>query len=732
MGLRILFLLGFGLAAITGLAQSTNTLVEKTNTYFKAWPEPKLMLLFNQDKYSPGDTAYFRAFYQVDPEPVVKQELMDVFLIGARGNLILSHKFLIDNGVGAGQLILPDSLTAGLYLIMARTNWMRNFNKQVEHMLTVVEEYEVVPAATGSVKFRTESGQLVAGLQNQVYFNSDKHEAAYEIRDAQDQVVVKQSTNKWGSGSFSITAGSSYFLQWMGETTKHALPKAVDQGVVLNSALRGEELTIEAVTNQSVPLVVVITGNGSVLYAKEQPAGNFSLTIPRQSLTAGIAKLSVLTLQGKLVASRDFYVPKPTRTTQLRFNKDFYKPGERVEATFSTSGSDSWAIRVINTQTAAVNGYNHQAWLRAGFASPYPMDSVTQHQLDQWLLVETTDLPWTKILQPTLTTRYAPLNVIERSGQVYNSETQLPVEATTQVLLYLQRKKFIYQTFTGPDARISVAIPDLYNTDEFFYMAEYRGKPVPITIRWHEEERTFPKPPLFTSSTSPDAYGTFRSTIRLINDSFEAFGKIELPVTTARVTEFKSLMGDPDINLRIEDFIAFPTMNELIKEVVPSLSVRSNKNGSWVRVGLAMWIPTQDPVYLIDDRATIDTKAFLSLNPSDIISLGIYNTPHKLIRLGLMGKQGIVVVNTKSPDKKSLPADSANLIEGICEVVSFQFLKPGAAPVYRSTVYWNPALLGDKVSFPVGDDLGEMKVEGVGFVDGVISFVSAKFQVGLE
>lgn len=732
MGLRILFLLVFSLSTSASIAQPENTLVEKTNTYFKAWPEPKLMLLFNQDKYSPGDTAYFRAFYQVDPEPVVKQELMDVFLIGAHGKLVLSHKFLIDNGIGAGQLILPDTLSAGLCLIMARTNWMRNFNKQVEHVLTVVEEYEVVVSATGSVNFRTESGQLVAGLQNQVYFNSDKSEAAYEILDAQDQVVVRQSTNKWGSGSFSIIPGSNYYLQWVDESSRHPLPKAVDQGIVLNSAQRGEELRIEATTNQSVPLLVMITGNGRVLYTKQQPAGNFSLTIPRQSVTAGIVKLSVLTLQGKLVASRDFYLPEPTRTTQLRFNKDAYKPGERVEATFSTSRSDSWAIRVINTQAAAVNAYYHQAWLRAGFPSPYPMDSITQHQLDQWLLVETTDLPWAKILQPTLATRYAPLNVIERSGQVYNSETQLPVEATTQVLLYLQRKKFIYQTFTGPDARISVAIPDLYNTDEFFYMAEYRGKPVPITIRWHEEERTFPKPPLFAIRDASDAYGAFQSDVRLINDSFEAFGKIVLPETTTPATDFKSLMGDPDINLRIEDFIAFPTMNELIKEVVPSLSVRSNKKGSWVRVGLAMWIPTQDPVYIIDDRATLDTKAFLSLNPSDILSLGIYNTPHKLIRLGLMGKQGIVVVNTKNPVKKSLPVDSANLIEGIHDAVPFQFPKPGDAPVYRSTVYWNPALLGDKISFPVSDDLGEIKVEGVGLVNGVLSFVSAKIQVRLE
>lgn len=733
MGLRILFWLGYTLSSVATVAQSENTIVEKINGYFKTWPEPKLMVMFHQNKYSPGDTAYFRAFYQVDPEPVVKQEVLDVFLIGTNGNVILSHKFFINNGVGAGQVVLPDTLKAGLYLIVARTNWMRNFNKQVEQVLKIVEQHEVLSVATGAVKFRTESGQLVNGLQNQVYFNSDRKEAAYEILDGKDQLIIKQTTNKWGSGSFSIFSGSGHFLRWVGESTKYPLPKGVDQGTVLNSSQQDEALSIEVITNQSVPIWVIVTGKGKILYSKEEPAGNFSVSIPKQTLTVGIAKLSVLTQQGQLVASRDFYFPPPIVNTQLRLNKYSYTPGERVEAVFSTSGSNPWAVRVINPQAGAVDGYDHQAWLGAGFSSPYPMDSKTRQELDQWLLVETTDLPWQNILQPNSTrTRHSPLNVIERRGLVYHAETQLPVNAATQVFLYLQRKKFFYQTFTGSDARISVAIPELYNTDEFFYMAEYRGKPVPITIRWQEEEHTFPKPPSFKIGDTSDAYGVFRSTVRLITDSFDAFGRITLPEPTAPVTDFKTLLGEPDINLWIADFIDFPTMNELIREVVPSLSVRTNNKGSWVRVGLVMWIPTQDPVYIIDDRATIHTEAFLSLRPSDIVSLGIYNTPYKLIRLGLMGKQGIVVVTTKYSGKKSIAVNSANRIEGIREPVPYPMFKSAAAPQYRSIVYWNAASLGDTILFPVGDDLGKMKVEGVGFVEGTPVFESVTIEVKLK
>jgi hypothetical protein len=728
MGLARFLFISLSIASIACFGQSENSIVEKTNTYFRAWPEPKLILWFSQDKYSPGDTVFFRAFYQLDPEPIVSEELMDVFLIGTDGGLILSHKFLVDGGVGAGQLILPDTLKGGLYLIMARTNWMRNFNKQFEQVLTVVDDHQIVTTATGSIRFRTESGQLVASLQNRVYFNSDRAEAEFEICDAQGEVILKQATNKYGSGSFTIIPQANYYLQWVGDSAKHLIPKMVSEGIQLNSEQTQADLRIH-VTGTQTPLQFLLTGNGKVLYFKEH-TGNGTIEIPRDSLPSGIIKLNAITPMGKSIASRDYYVSKPLSTIPIQVAKNSYVPGERVEASFSTSGG-TWAFRVSNTQAGAVGKHDHRAWLRAGFTSPYPMDSITQRQLDQWLLVETKELPWKDILQPASNrTRYASLNVIERRGQVFNSATQLPVEATTQVLLYLQQKKFLFQTFTGPDARVSVAIPGLLNADEFFYMGEFRGKRIPITIRWDQEEQIFPKPPPFTVSDTPDSYGIFRSRVRLINDSFEAFGKIVTVDATPPITTFESLMGEPDINLQMGDFIAFPTMRELIKEVVPSLSVRTNKNGSFVRVALATWVPTQDPVYIIDGRATTDTEGFLNLRPTDVKTIGIYNTPLKLIRLGLMGKQGIVIVTTTKP--KKIIGEPANLIEGIGESLTLPEVKVGAAPVYRSTLYWNPANKSNGISFIASDDLGEMKLEAIGLINGVPSFQSASFSTNLK
>ena len=711
-------------------SQSVTSLVDKLNQYQANWPEPHLMLWFNQDKYAPGDTVFFRAFYQLTPKPdQARQELVEVALVNGAGAAILTSRFLVDEQQGQGQLVLPDTLHAGLYQVTAFTNWMRNFNKRTEQVLPVVREHEVLPVPSDRVKFRTESGHLVAGIPNTVYVNTEKRHTEFEIRNEHQQLIHKLTTNAWGSAVFTITPTSGDFFQWTGDTTRHPLPERVNQGVVIHSNQTATMLEIQVIrAGDTRPLVFILSGNGRVYFSTEETGEKIAVSIPKKQLGSGIIKLSVLTPDGQLMASRDFYLGNRMQAPSIQLLKETFKPREWVEVTVSPSDAASWAFRVTHRNLEVVTAGDHQAWIRAGFASPFPMDSITHQQLDHWLVAETAALPWNTIRQSTAW-RYPPLKVVERSGLVVNRNTQLPVAAATQVVVYLQKKKFLYQTFTGADARISLAIPDLYGEDEFFYKAAFRNNPVAVNVIWYRAELSFSKAPAFRITESNDVYGVYRSTVRLIEDSYSAFSPLRSVTTDTTRINFQMFLGEPDVNILLDRYISFPTMYDLIREVVPALTSRITKKGSWVRVALATWQSTHDPVYVIDDYATDDTDYFLSLNPTDVESVGIYNTPRKLILLGLMGRQGIVVVTTKT--KRAQQIVPGRVIQGMAKPIHFPAMATGSAPEYRSTVYWNAAV-GNRFGFTTSDDLGEVRIEGVSLVDGVPVYGLASLKVNLD
>jgi hypothetical protein len=107
--------------------------------------------------------------------------------------------------------------------------------------------------------------------------------------------------------------------------------------------------------------------------------------------------------------------------------------------------------------------------------------------------------------------------------------------------------------------------------------------------------------------------------------------------------------------------VLFPTIEELIREIVPSMFIRKSGKRIIVRVSLlSPLISTQDPVYIIDGIATKNSEFFLSLDPSEIVTIKLINDSKKLLPLGLLGKNGIVIVKTKSGDRRE-PLDSALL-----------------------------------------------------------------------
>lgn len=727
---------------ITGWCQPADQLASLANAYFKAWPQPNLMLVFNQSKYIPGDTVYFKAFYRVDPIGTsFPDELVNVNLIGFNSESITQVIFPIRNGTGYSQLILPDTLPAGLYLITAQTNWMRNFNKLFTQVVPVVTDKQVRSTASEKVLLRAEGGKLIANIPNRIGISTDYGKRMFEIVDEKDRVVASSITSHWGTAQVTLTpAQAPYYFRWINDTNLQSLPAAVPEGISLqlNQIDNLIKVSINFSRNiSSQPLTILITGRGKVHYVNQLEASDDSrtLSISTEKFPPGIMQISILNRSGILLANRDFYIPQ-SYDVKISVSKQHVKPREDIVVKVNESETPTrhaWLLRATNQQVLPTTKWPHLSWIKNGFASPFPVDSISLQCIDQWLVTASEELPWEKIQYPDKSRkRYPSLNIIERAGFIKDALTGLPVPSGTQIMFLLQQKKFTYQTFTSnSDGFVSLTIPDLIGIDEFFYVAEYKGKRLTVRIEWIEPQTSWPMPPKFSLSDSTDAYAAFKQHVKRINHSYQTFLIQPVRDTIPKPDIIETWLGRSDRKVVADKFIAFASMEEFVREVIPSLSLGTNRSGTWVRVGLSARQATEDPLYIIDGRATLRTDLFLALNPVDLKSISIYSSQPKLIKLGLLGKHGVVVVRTKSASWRPPETDLSLLVQGIVKPILNVNLNKHSGPVFRSTLLWNPEG-GELQTLWATDDLCSVGVEVFGFHGSEVVYALSGFQISLE
>ena len=182
--------------------------------------------------------------------------------------------------------------------------------------------------------------------------------------------------------------------------------------------------------------------------------------------------------------------------------------------------------------------------------------------------------------------------------------------------------------------------------------------------------------------------------------------------------------------MQIDDYVVFPTLEDVIREIVPSLKHRRTGDRSSVRVFLYSPVVTNtpilstgDPLYIIDGRMTLSTEYFMNMNPADLISIRIVRNVQKLTKFGYLGKNGVVLVRTKNPDAiRQFTENSVFPVNGLnTGIVPFAAAQSDPRiPDLRTLLHWDAAHVTDdqgklNFSFTTGDIAGTftIRVEGI-------------------
>jgi hypothetical protein len=301
-----------------------------------------------------------------------------------------------------------------------------------------------------------------------------------------------------------------------------------------------------------------------------------------------------------------------------------------------------------------------------------------------------------------------------------------PVPDSAKITFFLQKSIFTYQAYVKESAFQVFFLMDFYGAEDIFYRVEHKGKKIEGVKIVLDEAPTQVQTGLHNDDTDRSSFFSQR---KRINESFSFYGKdVSYLVPSAPHSLLEEEVFGADLEIKLSDYILFPTMEETLREVIPMVQHRAIQNKNIVRVFIDELdkFADESPLFVIDGVMTEDVGFFLSLKPSAVSSIKIIYSLDKLSVFGALGKGGVILVETKIPDHADVVPKGETTFStvGLTEPLKFHspenLNKSGRIPDFRTALYWNPELVVDEsgtanFSFNTTDITGEFAilVEGI-------------------
>ena len=493
---RLLFIFLFISLSLTISAGDLNDIRRALELSGQTQVQEKVYVHTDNECYFVGDTLWYKA-YVVRADQLVPTDMSRILyveLLTPDGLLVERQNIIVSaTGFSCGQFVLPDSLYSGYYELRAYTRWMLNFNmghqryskddtwyfynKEMaadffrtwdglySRVLPVYSksdqpgDYDVrrmyqrpkqdIPQPKKDklfVTFYPEGGHLIAGVENRVAFEAvDQYGEAINISgtiNGSNGQSLKIQTEHMGRGIFSMTPSDKRLearFTFRGKNYTISLPHAEQQGV----AMRLDDTQLRILSKnlpQDKDYAVSILCRGALKYFSRLSPNASHFSLPLDSLPTGVNELTLFDSDGRIWASRQFFVNHHDYATALIIPEEnmlpakTYQPYEKVELPVICQGvttptTFSLSIRDTNTDEPTYNNGNLMtdmllsSDLRGFIAKPsyyFEADDETHRRhLDLLLMVQGwRKYKWKELADTTRTLRYQPETTLTVEGMV--------------------------------------------------------------------------------------------------------------------------------------------------------------------------------------------------------------------------------------------------------------------------------------------------------------------------
>lgn len=474
-------------------------ILSSLRSWYRNYPQEKIYTQTDKAVYRSGETVWYKVYATAYGRRSEISQIVYLQLINSEGQVVISNKQPLVNGMASGNFQLPDSLPGNFYQLRAFTAWMLNFDEaslfhKSLYIKKVAEVKRAVSAAptirSWHVQFFPEGGDLIDGIESNVAFKvtdgtGQPADANMEVRDSSHVIIPSIRTMHDGMGQFAIrpALGRDYFavLHFPDQSLKTILlPAARAYGIALKVVGQDpDQVAVEVRYRGSTKdayrdavLAASQTAGRMAAFPLDLGPGRNTFNISCKGFTTGILRLTVFDQEGIPQAERIVFVKKDA-PLQLQVNGDSLSFLEKTRAAFGfrppdmqiagdtihlsvsvtdagRTVDDDWNDNICSALflSSEIKGYIHHP---AFYFSRN--DSTTNRALD---LVMMTNgwrrFDWKPVLDhEALTLKFAPEESLDLAGSIDGLKKSSGKRAPSLKLLIVNADSTRFMGIVSPD-----------------------------------------------------------------------------------------------------------------------------------------------------------------------------------------------------------------------------------------------------------------------------------------
>ncbi|MDQ6813272.1 MAG: hypothetical protein M3040_06025, partial [Bacteroidota bacterium] len=608
----VLFILVFP-ASYSSMAQpaKTEVIFKKITDYNDQNLQEKLFVHTDRTTYVAGEIIWFKVYCTdaKNTQPSSLSKVAYVEVLDKDQQPVVQGKITLINGSGSGSFVIPATIHSGNFVLRSYTNWMKNFDPEFYYHqhLTIVNTVKgefisiVKTEPTYDAKFFPEGGNLVNGLTSKVAFrvtdNSGKGiDFTGTLVDQSDDAIVSFHPQKFGIGNFTFTPekGKQYRVVLKvknGNVINSNLPSALNAGFVLivtdPSAGGAVKMNVRTTTGDRHCFVMVHNQRAttaSKLLILEN--GTVDYEIDRAGLSDGISTITLFNENGQPVCERLYFKKPRQQQLVISGNADNTQYATRKKVTINVSSEDeaatpqasdlSMAVFLLDSLPLQNQSIYQYLWLssdlKGTIESPqYYFENGSaevNEAIDNLMLTHGwRRFKWNDVLGDKKPT-YKFLPEYEGhivAGRMVNKSNEMPAPG---VLGFLSVPGPLFQLYA---ARSAADGSVYFNTKNFY------GTKLIVAQGKSNNDSLFrvdilsPFSENFADHTAPFFNNYQVSSAMLLKRSIgmqvqNVYTGEKQNLLQAVNTDTTNFYGKPDARYLLDDYVRFPTMEEVLRE----------------------------------------------------------------------------------------------------------------------------------------------------------------------
>jgi len=656
-------------------ANMTDYLRQKFLNYTTSVPREEIYIHSDRDEYISGEDMWFN-IYLIDRQsfkPSSGSKIAYFELLNPENRPIVQKRILLEGGFGPGQIVLPDTLSSGIYTIRAYTNWMKN--------------------------------SLPVNC-----FRKDIHiYNAFSSRSFKENIYSGKKISEGTSVDYYHTASNT------GLTLRvdNLKPDILEIDVVTDEKYRAEN------KNQFY-LFIQTHGNINYVSSEGTTDGYTKIFINKNQLPAGIHQITVFNAKGQPVGERFIYTPEKENTVVTIHSADSSGLRDKISLDFAFPDAIPNKLNSNNLSISVVAETNNQSFpdindymifgteygllpgdvfkgIKVSKTAPEIVDSLLQSAKSNWL-------DWNAILsgEPPVYKYKIETEDYYLSGKLITGD-QKEKESDKYVLLSHPGKIADFQyARTDREGNFSFKIRIDNKVNDLIIQPDEVTKNQSVNIESSFSDK-YLKSEISVDSTSKPIPG-YISTWSVNHQVMKIYGTssigepIKPDISQPKTRRF---YGKPDQELNMKDYIPLPVMQEVFFELLVGVFLKNKKSGYEITIS----DPENNKVYetppalFVDGVEVKDPSVIAGLDPELVEKIDVIRERYFV---GDYFFHGIVNIITKAGDFSNVTLPdyairlSYRVIDQVNSFISPDYssaaMKKNRIPDFRNTLYWNPSV----------------------------------------